>query len=306
MNAKPKIGLALGSGGARGWCHIGVIRSLEAMGIVPDVVAGSSIGAFVGAVWSAGKLAELEDWVRGLTRRHFLGLMDLHLGAGGLVEAREVETLLRELGVPDAIEDLARPFTAIATEMETGRELWFTHGLLYPAVRASAAIPGVITPLRHNGRWLIDGGVVNPVPVSAVRAQGAEVIIAVDPNAKPTGRLWYDPPLRPGVRGVAGLLPEPLRERLGIKADPRPGTPNYFEVISVAIEIMEDTILRSRLAGEPPHVLLNAHLGHLNVLELYHGAEAIDEGERMVRDHADRLREVCGLEADGQPAMPGQ
>ncbi len=293
MTGKPKIGVALGSGGARGWCHIGVLKALAGIGVEPDVVAGTSMGAVVGAAFVGGRLAELEAWVRGLTPTRVVGLMDVKLGSGGLVRAREIETMLEGLGIAPRIEALGRPFAAIATDMETGREIWLDSGPTYRAVRASAGIPGVMTPVRHEGRWLLDGGLTNPVPVSAARALGAEVIIAVNPNAKRHGRFWHPPERKEGANWMLSVLPPALRESFAVNHDPELSTPNYFDVLTAAIDVMEDTIRRARFAGEPPHVQLNASLPSLTVLELYRGAEAIAEGERIVAEQASYIREVC-------------
>ncbi|OIP88018.1 MAG: hypothetical protein AUK37_00175 [Rhodobacterales bacterium CG2_30_65_12] len=296
MRNPPKIGLALGSGGARGWCHIGVLRGLEKLGLRPDVVAGTSIGAVVGAAWAADRLDALEDWVRALTPGRFVAMMDVRLRSGGLVEARQIETVLEEIGIAPRIEDLAHRFCAIATDMGTGREIWLDKGPSYKAVRASAGIPGVMSPVEIDGRFLLDGGLTNPVPVSAVRAMGAEVIIAVNPNAKPRGRIWTPPKPKPGKPWLATMVPEALHDLLGLdsEAQARAATPNYFDVLTAAIDVMTETIRRARLAGEPPHIELDAAFTDLTVLELYRGTEAIAEGERMVEAQAGRIREVCG------------
>ncbi len=298
MPDRPKIGLALGSGGARGWCHIGVLRGLAELGVEIDVVAGTSMGALVGAAFAGGRLDALEAWVRALTQARLVTMMDPNLARGGLVEARQIETMLAEIGLADRIEALELPFTAIATDMETGREVWMSAGPTYRAVRASAGIPGVMSPVRRDGRWLLDGGLVNPVPVSAARALGAEVIIAVNPNARRYGRFWQPPAPKPGLEAWVGqMLPGPLTASLGIdpNAPGRPAAPNYFDVLTAAIDVMTDTIRRARLAGEPPHVQLNAHLSRISVLELYRGAEAIEEGARIVTANATAIREACGL-----------
>jgi NTE family protein len=300
MTKKPKIGLALGSGGARGWCHIGVLRGLEQLGVRPDVVAGTSMGALVGAAWAGERLDALEDWVRALTPARFVRLMDVSLRSGGLVEARQIAAMLEEIGLAPRIEDLAHPFTAIATDMGTGREIWLDHGPTFSAVRASAGIPGVMSPVEIDGRWLLDGGLTNPVPVSAARAMGAEVIIAVNPNAKPRGRIWVPPTPRGSRPWLAAVVPDALHESLGIdpqaQAQAKAATPNYFDVLTAAIDVMTDTIRRARLAGEPPHIQLDAGFTDLTVLELYRGAEAIAEGVRMVEAQADRIRQVCADE----------
>lgn len=298
MARKPRIGLALGSGGARGWCHIGVLRGLAALGVEIDVVAGTSMGALVGAAFAGGRLDALEAWARGLTQARLVTLLDPSLRRGGLVEARRIEGMLGEIGLAERIEDLALPFGAIATDMETGREVWFTEGPTYRAVRASAGIPGVMSPVRHDERWLLDGGLVNPVPVSAARALGADIIIAVNPNARPYGRFWEAPAPRPGVETWVGqILPDTLQETLGLDLDAsaQAVSPNYFDVLTTAIDVMTDTIRRARLAGDPPHVQLNAHLRGISVLELHRAGEAIAEGERIVRANAGPIRDACRL-----------
>lgn len=296
MARKLKIGVALGSGGARGWCHIGVLRGLAGLGVEVDVVAGTSMGALVGAAFAGGRLDALEDWVRGLTQARLVALMDPGFRFGGLVQARGIETMLKEIGLADRIEAFARPFTAIATDMETGREVWMSAGPSYRAVRASAGIPGVMSPVEREGRWLLDGGLVNPVPVSAARALGAEVIVAVNPNARRHGRIWRPPEPAQGLEAWVGqILPDALSASLGIdpEAPGRPRRPNYFDVLVSAIDVMTDTIRRARLAGEPPHVQLDAILPQISVLELYRGAEAIAEGERIVEANAERILEAC-------------
>ncbi|HHL21864.1 MAG TPA: patatin [Aliiroseovarius sp.] len=294
MSGRPRIGLALGAGGARGWCHIGALRALAELGVTPDLVAGTSMGALVGAAWAANRLEALEEWVLALTPARFMRLMDVSLRSGGLVEATGIETLLADLGIPARIEDLPHPFTAIATDMETGREVWLTRGPTHPAVRASAGIPGVMSPKLLDGKWLLDGGLTNPVPVSATRALGADVIIAINPNGRPGGRFWQPPePRGSATARMAALLPEALTEALGL--DPqaeKPTAPNYFDVLTAAIEVMEAQIRRARLAGEPPHVLLNAAFSDLMVLELYRGAEAIAEGRRMVERQRHSILEM--------------
>lgn len=295
MTQRPKIGLAFGSGGARGWCHIGVLRALDDLGVRPDVVAGTSVGALVGAAWAGGKLDALEEWVRALTPTRFVTLMDVRLRSGGLVRAGEIEAMMRDLDIPERIEDLSYPFTAIATDMSTGREIWLDQGPTYSAVRASVGIPGVMSPIEIDGRWLLDGGLTNPVPVSAARAMGADLIIAVNPNAKPYGRIWKPPEPKMGRPFLASVLPEVLHESLGIggEAIAKAVSPNYFQVLTAAIDIMTDTIRRARFAGEPPHIQLDANFRDLTVLELYRGAEAIAEGERMVKAQAEFICEIC-------------
>ena len=279
-----QVGLALGSGGARGWCHIGVLRGLEEIGVEPEVVAGCSMGALVGAAYAGGKLGALEKWVRDLTPTRFLGLIDIRPGSGGIVAGSEIVAMLSKIGLPDRIEDLERPFAAVATDMETGREIWLREGSLADAVRASVALPGVISPHRVGGHWMLDGGLTNPVPVSVARAMGAEVIIAANPNAKLHGKVWQRPTST--WENLLRDLPEGLAKAL-LPALNEDSPPSYVDVISTAVDVMTEQIRRARLAGDPPHVLLNARLPDLTVLDLHRGAEAIAEGMRIVRSQKD-------------------
>lgn len=284
------LGVALGSGGARGWCHIGVLRALQDQGITPDVVAGCSMGALVGAAWAGDRLEALEDWARGLTETRFLSYVDLRFEKGGLVRGQAFRDVLAEIGLPETIEELRRPFIAVATDMATGREIWLQKGNLAEVVRASVSIPGVLSPYRLNGKWLLDGGLVNPVPTSAARALGADITIAVDPNGK-NGDHWQ--PQQTGIwaqlqnPSLTEQLPQMLRDLIPSAPDP---SPNYLDVVSISIDIMTDFIRKSRYAADSPHVLLEADLMHsVTVLELYRAAEAIAEGERLVAAQLEQI-----------------
>ncbi len=283
-----KVGLALGSGGARGWCHIGVLHELHKVGVKPEVIAGCSMGALVGAAYAGGKLEALETWVRGLTPRRLLGLIDVRPGSGGIVAGSEIMTLLDGLDLPERVEDLDLPFAAVATDMETGREIWLREGSLKDAVRASVALPGVISPYRVEGHWMLDGGLTNPVPVSIARAMGADVVIAVNPNAKLHGKIWNQ--TESVLEQQLGELPDWLSKALRPALD-SDDTPGYSEVVSTAIDVMTEQIRLSRLAGEPPHVLLNADLSRLSVLEFHRGEDAITEGRRIVQAQKTQILE---------------
>ncbi len=302
---KRVIGLALGSGGARGWGHIGALRALEAMGCVPEVVAGASAGALVGAFYAAGRLDALEDFVRSLTPARFARLLDFLGAGGGLVGARKVLELFREHDLPERIEDLPRPFIAIATDLASGREIWLREGSLADAVRASVALPGVISPHRHEGRWLLDGGMSNPVPVSAVRALGADRVIAVNPNGALLEGIWHPAEDQPHAleREVAKLtearsLPDAVRGWLGEflgreRRGPRP--PSYLEVVDASIDILVERVRRSRLAGDPPSVLVDLRLPGIGVLDFHKAEETIAEGRRQTEAMAPRIRAALGL-----------
>lgn len=295
---RPRIGLALGSGGARGWCHIGILRELERMGIRPDVVAGASMGALVGAIYAGGALDALEDWAMKLTARSFISMLDVNLSSGGLVEGTEILAVIRRLLDADLIEELNIPLALVATDMATGREVWMTKGDIAQAVRASVALPGIISPFRIGDRWFLDGGLTNPLPVTACRMLGAEVIIAANPNGRFDGTFWADrdrksilPPIMTTWRDYLPDMPDALTAFFTEEPTPEPRPP-YLDVIAASIDIMTDAIRRSKLAGDPPHVLLDAHLSKMTVLDFHRAGDAIEEGRRIVRENADAIRRV--------------
>jgi len=302
MNRDRKIGVALGSGGARGWCHIGVLSELEKLGVRPAVVAGCSMGAIVGAAWAGGVLDKLEDWALSLTRQRYLTYVDVSFGSGGVIKGRAVGEILASIGLPERIEDLQTPFIAVATDMATGREVWLQEGLLADAVRASISIPGVLAPYLLNGRWLLDGGLINPVPTSASRALGADVTIAVNPNGRPDGHIWHPPVPAESLWSKLGSpdlmqqLPQSLKGLVsgGETKEKEPVAPAYLDVMSAAIDIMTDFVLKHRQASDPPHVVLDADLvDSVPVLELHRAKEAIAEGRRMVRERASQIRALA-------------
>jgi NTE family protein len=296
MMARPKFGLALGSGAARGGAHIGVIEALLEMGIVPDIVCGTSMGALVGAAYVANRLTQLRAKVESFGWREMVSLLDVRLSTGGLIEGAHVEAFLHDLGISMPIESCNKRFAAVATDLATGREIWLETGPINKAVRASIGIPGVFSPIRMNDTWLLDGGLVNPVPVSLCRALGADIIVAVDLNGDVLGRRFVeDEPSestlsaarrRDLVDGVLEQLPPGFRDQLGPLAakllQPEPATPGYFEVLANALNIMQDHITRTRLAGEPPHVLLRPQLANLGWMEFPRMREAIAEGRASV------------------------
>lgn len=291
---KPKIGLALGSGGARGWAHIGAIRALHDLGIVPDYVAGCSMGALVGAAYAAGRLDELERWALSINHRKMAAMLDVNLLSGGLIEARQVTRFFENLDMPEMIEDLETPYMAIATDMRSGREVWLKDGPVIEAMRASIALPGIISPVRRDDRWLLDGGLTNPLPVSAVRAMGADVVIAVNPEAKKYSIMWEEPEehVSETWQSIKSALPFPIRTAFdavtGKQGGARP--PNYFDVVATSIDVMVDQVRRSRLIGDPPHVLLDVNLDDFTILEFYNARAAIDEGRACVERATDKLQ----------------
>ena len=191
---RPRIGLALGSGAARGWSHIGVIDALAEAGIEPDVVSGTSIGSLVGAAYVAGRLTALRQWAMAVTWREIVGMMDVRLSGGGLIDGKLIVAFLQGLGIAGPIESYAKKYAAVATDLVTGREIWLQSGPIHEVVRASIAMPGILSPTKIGGEWLVDGGLSNPVPVSVCRAFGADVIIAVNLNGDLLGRRFGSEP----------------------------------------------------------------------------------------------------------------
>jgi NTE family protein len=290
---QPRLGLALGSGSARGWAHIGVIRALAEAGVKPDIVCGTSIGALVGAAHASGNLDRLETWVRGLDLQGVVSFFDFSLN-GGMIKGAKLIDFFREHFKDRDIADLPLEFAAVATDLGSGREIWLREGNVLDAVRASIALPGLFTPVRQGERWLVDGGLVNPVPVSLCRALGADVVIAVDLNADLLGRRLKPPAARKEKKKPVATnegLAEDLKRRVqeGLEAwlqpllEEREQRPSLFDTLASSINIMQVQISRSRLAGEPPDVLITPRLAHLGLLEFHRADEAIEEGRRAVQ-----------------------
>jgi NTE family protein len=286
-----RIGLALGGGSARGWAHIGVIRALADAGIEPDIVCGTSIGALVGAAYVGGELDRLETWVRGLRPQTVVGFLDFSLN-GGLIKGDRLIEFFRSHFVDRDIAELARPFGAVATDLQRGREVWLREGRVTDAVRASIALPGLFKPARRDGSWLVDGGLVNPVPVSLCRAMGADIVVAVDLNADLLGRHLKPKPARPPGRHAgssAGTLANNVMARIQTgmaqfrnNHDTAPQPPDMLDVLASSINIMQVLITRSRLAGEPADVMVTPLLADLGLMEFHRAGIAIDAGRRAV------------------------
>lgn len=288
-----KIGLALGSGAARGWAHIGVVRALAEIGIAPDIVCGTSIGACVGAALLTDQLDELQGWAQSMGLLGVLGIIDVTFRKGGLVAAERAFERFRNERTDVRIEDLPKPFACVACELGTGREIWLRDGPVLDAIRASAAMPGLFPAVRRDGGWLTDGALVNPVPVSLCRALGADIVIAVNLNSelsalpRPVAGAAAPPALAQITQQLGGWLGRKPSERTGLLAAQLAGAgetaPNVLEVLAGSIDIMQDRITRSRLAGEPPDVLITPRLGHVGILEFDRAEEVIAIGLAAAR-----------------------
>ncbi len=290
--SRPRIGLALGSGVARGWAHLGVIRALARHGIEPDVIAGTSIGAVVGGVHLVGRSDVLEQWARSLTRLRMVSYMDFRVRNGGMIGGRHLVEALRQNIGDIKIEELPIPFVAVATDLVTGHEVWLREGNLVDAMRTSFSLPGVFEPMQHKDRWLVDGALVNPVPVSVCRALGAQMVIAVNLNADILGKERRAGATVPTVAGFDLLNElqaqggETKKSTIGTLAKRifrrEPTHPSMFGVMISSLGIVQDRISRSRLAGEPPDVHITPKLGSIGLFEFDRAAEIIAEGEAAV------------------------
>ncbi len=301
----PPIGLALGGGVARGWAHIGAIRALIEAGIRPDIIAGTSIGALVGGVFLAGKLDILEDWARALTPRRMLSYMDIRWGGAGFMRGERLARVLRHYLRDTRIEDLDRKFAAVACDLRTGYEVWLQNGPIVPAVRASYALPGAFEPIKIDGRYMIDGALVNPVPVSACRAMGAHIVIAVSLNGDAFGPIGssheFDvnaednesiDPFSLAAQSINKLRPDRLllKSMMG-QSEPGKG-PKLGSVMMGTLNIVMDRISRSRLAGDPPDVFIAPRIGHIGMLEFSKADELIERGYRAMQHEIPLIHSV--------------
>jgi len=335
LNGRPRIGLALGSGAARGWAHIGVIRQLAEMGIKPDVIAGSSVGGVVGGAYASGNLDEFEKWVSDMGRMDIIRLLDAKMTGGGFLKGSSLMAAIEDQIGDRNIEDLETPFGCVATELGTGREVWLADGSLLDACRASIALPGVVAPFRRSDNsLLVDGGLVNPVPVSLARALGADFVIAVNLNGDLVGHHFWQimPEDEPGQDlddeeeepvvsqdSTIARWADKMKTGLGVRRDayisslrkdetPDPG---IFDVIVGSIDIMQDRLTRSRMAGEPPDIHIKPRLSHIGLMNFDASAETIGEGRKATLRQQEELENLSRLlkiadenQAEGDEEQP--
>ena len=304
-----RIGLVLGAGAARGWAHIGVLRRLEELGLRPDIVVGCSSGALVGASYAVGKLDALEDFAARLTWRGMLGFLDISWRGGGLIEGRWLVDFFRRHFDDVRIEDIGMPYAAVATELDAGRETWLTKGPIIDAVRASIALPGLITPIRLGDRWMVDGALVNPLPVSLCRAMGADVILGVSTHgdlvssapppaaAAPVGATssWLSwigggasAAETDGAAGRgSGVDGAAMTDRLG-----------YLDVMGRSLFVVQNFVSRVRLAADPVDVLISPKVEQIGLMDFHRGSEAIAAGRAAVDAEIAAIRRVAQSAAD--------
>ncbi len=299
---KFRIGLALGSGAARGWAHIGVLRAFSELGIAPDVVCGTSVGALVGGFHLAGSLDILENWARRLTQLKMFRYLDFRLSGKGLIAGNRLFAEMEKHLADTMIEDLPLPFASVATELETGHEVWMTEGRLVEAIRASFSLPAFFEPTIVDGRWLVDGALVNPVPVSVCRALGARIVIAVsldgggpakkrNPQAVQSPTLGLEPSPRPSAMALrrAGRR----RDLMALPfVNDSPDAPSLLGVMAATLNIVQDRVTRSRLAADPPDVTIAPKVAQVGMLDFHRAGELIDAGEAAVYEATAQIHDA--------------
>ncbi|KPA10006.1 lysophospholipase [Candidatus Magnetomorum sp. HK-1] len=311
VKPKPIVGVALGSGSARGFAHIGVLKALCEMNIFPQVISGSSVGAFVGGAYISGHLSSLEELVCQLNWKDVLSFFDFGFSGGGIIMGDRFGRFLEKYLGKQNIQDFDVKFCAVSTELSTGREVWFQKGLLHDAVRASMSLPGLFTPVRINNQTLADGGIVNPVPVSTCRAMGAEIIIGVNLNTDVVGKHFSnkqpktipiklfdssesEETLNPFKNRLMKTLKQSMNNVFPLRNDPKSKLPNVFDILASTINIMQDRITRSRMAIDPPDILLEPHLSHVGWIEYYRASECIQEGYDAVWKNKEIIEKRIG------------
>ncbi|NOQ70228.1 MAG: patatin [Gammaproteobacteria bacterium] len=301
MNTELNIGLALGSGSSRGWSHIGIINALSELGITANIICGTSVGSLVGAAYVTGNMDRLEAWACSLTKLDVARFIEINTSMTGFVNTERFHDFLNQNIASDSklIEELPKVYAAVSTDLETGREIWHTKGSLIEAVWASMSLPGLFPAIRNNNRWLVDGGLVNPVPVSVCRALGADIVIAVNLNGDIVGKRFEKPEtIKKPDKRVAGKITELVREYTNLSffnVEDREQPPGLLDAIAGSVNITQDRITRSRMAGDPPDIVFSPKLSDIGLLELYRANEAITEGRKCVQRKIPEIEYVLGM-----------
>jgi len=314
-----KIGLALGSGSSRGWSHIGIIKELATLGITPDIVCGTSVGAMVGAAYLTKNIDKLEAWALSVTKFDVARFLNINASMTGFLDTARFHSFLNENVAGDdiIIENLEGKFAAVSTDLESGREIWLKKGSLLQAVWASMSMPGLFPAIRHDQSWLVDGGLVNPVPISVCRSLGADIVIAVNLNGDIVGKHFRKHVARPsapkiaeddttvsgkesrssGESSLSGKISDLVREYANFSFLDSPNKeqpPSLLNAIAASMNITQDRITRSRIAGDPPDIIFSPRLSDIGLLELHRADEAILEGQRCVQRQISEVEYIFG------------
>jgi NTE family protein len=311
-----KVGLVLGSGSSRGWAHIGAIEALQDANIPIHFVAGCSVGAFVGAIFASGGLEQLKKYVIEMDGESMFSFSDLTLIRPGLLDG---DKKLRELFCMHTdkkdFDELEIPLKVVAADMHSGDQVVLDSGDLLKALRASMSYPGLFAPVYHKNRWLIDGGVVDPVPVGVARAMGADIVIAVNLDSelvsrKRHGKIQAVPEMKPPpvrnefLKNLAAryeAVEKTIRKRLELQKKNKPSPPGTRQVINSAIQLMQDRITRVNFAVSPPDILITPRLGDLKMLDYDQVEHAIEEGYIATRNKVNDIRML--METQGTEEM---
>jgi len=285
------LALALGGGVARGWSHIGVLQALDEADIPIKMIAGTSIGALVGACYMAGKLSELEEFARSLTPRRIVGFLDISLRGTGLISGYKLAERMAEHLGDTRLEDLDHPMVCVATQISTGHEIWLRKGPMIDAIRASYALPGIFEPVTIGSRTLVDGALVNPVPVSVCRAFEADAVVAVNLSSDVYGRGTVVHDL--GSEDIAEAAAKSMNKKSKLAKMRMGKTLGVTGVMIEAFNIIQDRIARSRLAGDPPDISLRPAVGDIGLAEFHRAGEAIELGFSSVQRELPRLKELA-------------
>ncbi|MEH6565426.1 MAG: patatin-like phospholipase family protein [Halopseudomonas sp.] len=319
-----RVALVLGSGGARGYAHIGVIEEIERRGYEIACIAGCSMGAVVGGIHAAGYLKDYRDWVSGLDYLDVIRLLDIGFGNLGAIRGERVFGRIREILGEINIEQLPIPFTAVATDLTNQQEVWFQQGCLHQAMRASAAIPSLFSPVRQGNRVLVDGGLLNPLPIVPVVSSHCDLIMAVNLNSiekdyytmpvverpAPIRQQWdqWLTALKPNWLGrgpdeaddAMALLTtdvepeEPAHSReedqsQPVEVAPPPGPASMLELVNLSFEAMQSSLAQYKIAGYPPDVVINVPRRLCRFFEFYRAPELIELGRMVASDTLDQF-----------------
>lgn len=292
-----RVSLALGSGGARGLAHIGIIRRLEEQGYRVESIAGASMGALVGGIYAAGELDSYRDWVCALRRTDVLRFLDLSFSAGGLLKGDRIMDMLKEMVGEHAIEDLPLAYTAVATDIDRQREVWFSKGPLFDAIRASIAVPTIFTPHEYMGLTLLDGGLLNPVPIAPTFRDFTDLTIAVNLNGEPSPVNQSESSASPRESGERG---SDLHSRIlqfldnigGNLLNTSEQDLSVFDLVSRSFETMQNAIAAVKLAAYAPDVVIDVPRDACGAHEFYRADEMIELGYRLAAEAVPASKEL--------------
>ncbi len=299
-----KVGLVLGSGSARGWAHIGVIEALEAHRIPIHLITGTSIGAYVGAVYAGGGLESLKQFALSMDWKIVMSYLDVVFPRSGFMDGKKTGALFKMHTDAETFDDLSIPVKMAATDMRTGEQVVLDEGDLVPAIRATCSVPGVLTPFKYQDRWLVDGGLVDPNPVGLARAMGADVVIAVDLNTGLVSNYSEKNNSKPLPKAVqrernelvarlaaqydqAGKL---VREKIGHWFKRNESSPHIIDVLGASMGIMQERIAKTNFELNPPDVIIQPRLGNLKMFDFDQAERSITEGYRRTVEQMDQIR----------------